>query len=681
MATRNQQTNFNAARRTSFHRAYGFLARHAHSVIIFGALFCTLAVKLFHALRTGLVGEYLGWISADVAVLLMTEIILSLVCFRWPRRWILRTAAVVAALACTWSVINAAWLIRTGTQVLPAVLLSLFRDPLNTLGMVGINLVKMPAAAAVLLAPSAAALAFFLSVLAKPRHTQYNNRVFIARMALSLLVVVTACAACGATHNRGSGQMASMGLHYNCQLRAIMNFFLPDSGRLTRHDLDEAKRRIPAHDEVRLERLPRMQRKNHNVVIVILEGIQYRYTSLANTSDDLTPHLSALAGHGVEFSNTRSSLTHTTKALFALLTGRYPSVSHDIVETVPSANPYASLATILNQQLNFQTAFFQSAKGTFESRPGLVYNLGYDKFWAREDLNDPNAHIGYLAADEFAILKPITEWIRTLKGGFLLTILCSVSHDPYEVPEWFATPAKEPLGRYRQVVSYTDRFIAALDGQLAEMGLADNTILCVIGDHGEAFGEHGQMGHERIGFDEALKVPFVFRAPSLAEPGTKITAPASSVDLTPTLLALLGFDVAAADFDGNDALSQLPADRKVYFSGWIEQSTAGFIRDTYKFIYNPSDKKVFVYDLSTDPDELLQMEPPDDDKAQIAQEIIEWRKNSLFWPPQERSGQKILFGSWLCRWNNRTGLSKYSQEETNPAQKTISQTRKFEGRH
>jgi phosphoglycerol transferase MdoB-like AlkP superfamily enzyme len=44
--------------------------------------------------------------------------------------------------------------------------------------------------------------------------------------------------------------------------------------------------------------------------------------------------------------------------------------------------------------LNFRTAFFQSAKGSFEARPGLVYNLGFDKFWARDDLNDPNAFLG-----------------------------------------------------------------------------------------------------------------------------------------------------------------------------------------------------------------------------------------------------------------------------------------------
>jgi phosphoglycerol transferase MdoB-like AlkP superfamily enzyme len=321
--------------------------------------------------------------------------------------------------------------------------------------------------------------------------------------------------------------------------------------------------------------------------------------------------------------------------------------------------PYASLATILKQNLNFRTAFFQSAKGNFECRPGLVYNLGFDKFWARDDLNDPNAFLGYLACDEFSMLEPITEWIKADPRPFFLTILCSVAHDPYEVPEWFAAPAKEPVERYRQAIFYTDEFLAALDAELAKLNLTDKTILCVIGDHGEAFGEHGLLGHERIAFDEVLHIPFCLRAPFLAKPATTVTQAVSSVDLAPTLLALLGFDIEAADFDGVDALGHIPDDRKVYFSGWMRQSPAGFVKANRKFIYNPANKMVSVYDLSVDPLELSMTELPEQQATQIADEIIAWRKNSIFQLDQQRTGEKTLFDSWLCRWTNRVSSAKY----------------------
>ena len=96
--------------------------------------------------------------------------------------------------------------------------------------------------------------------------------------------------------------------------------------------------------------------------MVVLEGVQYKYTSLADTKSDLTPYLAKLAAQGVEFSNMRSTLTHTTKALFALLGGRYPSASQDVVEAVPAISPYGGLATILADKVGYRTAFFQSAR-------------------------------------------------------------------------------------------------------------------------------------------------------------------------------------------------------------------------------------------------------------------------------------------------------------------------------
>jgi phosphoglycerol transferase MdoB-like AlkP superfamily enzyme len=372
-----------------------------------------------------------------------------------------------------------------------------------------------------------------------------------------------------------------------------------------------------------------------------------------------------LAGQGAEFANTRSSSTHTTKVLFSLLTGRFSSASHDIAEAVPTVKPYAGLATILKQNLNFRTAFFQSAKGNFECRPGLVYNLGFDKFWARDDLNDPNAFLGYLACDEFSMLEPVTEWIKADARPFFLTILCSVAHDPYEVPEWFAAPAKEPVERYRQAIFYTDKFLAALDVELAKLNLADKTILCVVGDHGEAFGEHGLLGHERIAFDEVLRIPFCLRAPFLVRPETTVTQAVSSVDLAPTLLALLGFDIEAADFDGVDALGHIPDDRKVHFSGWLRQSPSGFVKANRKFIYNPTNKMVSVYDLAADPLELSRAEVAEQQAQEIGDEIIAWRKNSIFRLDQQRTGEKTLFDSWLCRWTNRVSSAKYRPEQKN----------------
>jgi len=659
MNDRSSQSTFYAKGTSAIRRLYDLFATRPYSIIMFGALFCTLVVKFFHSWRNDLVNEYIGWVLADISVLLGFEVILALICFGWPRKLVIRLATIFAAIICTWSVMNAGWLIRMGWQILPSVLLSVIHDPLSALGMVGVNLIKMPKAAVILLGPSAIALTFFFYALAKPGLPDYNQKRFIKRTIISIIIILAAISLRDVIVRRNSQHTISEQMRHNCHLKAITSLFFSDPGRLERADFKNAKRRIPAFDKVQIALSPQSQQIKHNVIIVILEGVQYRYTSMAEPQSKLTPFLAAVAGQGAEFVNTRSTLTHTTKVLFSLLTGRFPSASQDLAETVPVAKPYAGIATILKQNLNYRTAFFQSAKGNFEARPGMVYNLGFDKFWARDDLNDPNAFLGYLACDEFSMLGPITKWIGSQHSPFLLTILCSVTHDPYQVPEWYAAPAKEPEERYRQVISYTDKFLATLDTELLRLNLLDNTILCVVGDHGEAFGEHGLLGHEGIAFEEVLRVPFCLRAPSLVMPGTKIKKPVSSVDLAPTLLTLLGFDTNSVDFDGTNALGHIPDERRVFFSGWMQMSPVGYVKGDRKFIYNPRDKLIYVHGLGTDPFELVRIELAEQQAQKVADDIIEWRKNTIFRLDQQRTGRKMLFDNWFCRWTNRISSVKY----------------------
>jgi lipoteichoic acid synthase len=644
-------------------RWFRLFAVHSFSLIISGALFCTLAVKFYIANRVGRLDEYIGWIWADIAVLLGIECLLSVVCFLSRRKWVLRAVLCIAAVVCTWSVVNAGWLIATGTQVLPAVLVPVVRDPLNALLIIGVNLWYRPAAAVILLAPSAVALAFFFTVLARPLRQEQNNRVFLERTVVSAAFIFVALLAGTSTARNSSGSAISEELRYNCQLKAIESLFGSSKNQKLRIDSANITRKVPAFDEIRVS-LPHQRRAaDYNVVVLVLEGIQYRQTLLCGAESSPSPYLVSLARQGVEFTNARCTVSHTTKALFSCLTGRLPSISQDIVEAIPAEKQYASLAKTLKSRLNYGTAFFQSAKGDFECRPGLVHNLGFEKFWARDDLKDPAAYVGYLGCDEFAMLEPISEWIKSQSGPFFLTVLCSVSHDPYEVPERFGPVAKEPIERYRQTIRYTDEFAAALDELLNELGVKDNTIFCVIGDHGEAFGEHDLFGHDRIPFDEVMRIVWVMRAPGIIEEGKKAGRLVGAIDLTPTVLRLLGLETAEDAFDGIDALGLPQKERKLYFSSWLRRGPVGYIAGTQKVVYDSTNQQVFSYDLQQDPEEMQRLEITEEQAAQIIDELNNWRDGSIFQPAAARVGKKVVvFDRWQCSWNNRKAWAKYSPD-------------------
>lgn len=648
--------NIITEKRETFNRAiFDYSTARPYTIIMLLALLCTLTVKLFYAKRNLMTYQYPGWILSDISFLLGIEVIFAFLCFLFPRKRVIRTVTIISAVICFWSFINAGWLIRTGTQILPRVLLTVIREPLIALSMVGKNLTKIPITSILLLSPGIIAIAFFCYVLTKPKKPNYNSKRFFIRFVISIAICFCAILLRPFLIKSRPSQPVSLELQYNAQLKAIVNLFSRNH-----KPPQEPTRRVPFHDQIKV---PFGTQKNkYNIVVIVLEGVQYEKTSFGGNSDVTTPYLVNLAKQGAYFTNMRSTLSHTTKALFTLMTGRYASASQDIVEAVPSSNSYASLATILEDQLNYKTAFFQSARGNFECRPGLVYNLGFDKFWSRDNLNDPNKYVSYLGSDEYAMVEPIKKWVRSDNKPFLLTIMCSVTHDTYEVPKWYGEQPKEEIERYKQTIEYTDKFIEFFEQELSQLGIMENTIFCVIGDHGEAFDEHGQSGHDRIAYDEFLHIPFCLKAPEI-EPGRVISNPVSSVDLTPTLLSLLGFQTEKAGFDGKNVLGTIKDDRKVYFSGWMYESQAGFMQGKMKYIYDPVHELMSCYDLQKDPYEKERMDVPEEQAQMIIEEIETWRENTVFQYDQDYKGKKIIFDRWRCKWGNRNSSTEFLTPE------------------
>jgi phosphoglycerol transferase MdoB-like AlkP superfamily enzyme len=641
--------------------AHIFLARRSFSVMIFGALLCTLLVKFFQSLRIGQLPQYPQWVLSDIAVLLSIDIVLTVVCFFWPRRLALRLATIIAAIICTWSFINAGWLLRTGKQFLPLQLFPLVRDPYTTIAIVAENLIKMPLTMILLLSPLAAATIFLAAVLVRPKLPAKNYARFIGKALTSGTLIITCAAAYTATAQEQAGQSSAQELRYNSQLKAVTSSLLNNSLWQGQSTATLSRRTIPNIEQATIAPPPKTA-KQHNIVLIVLEGVQYRHTSLYDKDNNLTPYLKKLADDGVEFSNTRSSFTHTTKALFALLSGRHPSPSQDITETIPVDKPYVSLASILKDKQQYRTAFFQSAKGEFESSPGLAHNLGFDKFWSRECIGNSESFLGYQSCDDFVMIRPITEWIKSSDKPFLLTVMCSVSHDPYIVPKWFATPAKEPLKRYQQTINYTDSFIKAIDGELARLNLTDNTIFCVVSDHGEGFGEHGLFAHEGIGYEESMRVPLVIRAPQLVKAGTKIDEPVSSIDLTPTLLCMLGFNIKANDFDGVNVVGNTLTDRKVFFVGGMYYGPTGYVKGDTKYIYDEITDILAVYNLKNDPLEKEQIVLAAPAAGQIADDIKKWRKDHILQIDKSRRGKIVVYDDWVISWGNTICRTKYKPQ-------------------
>eukprot|EP00754_Rhynchopus_humris_P038177 Rhum_TRINITY_DN20841_c0_g1::Rhum_TRINITY_DN20841_c0_g1_i1::g.172213::m.172213/K01136/IDS; iduronate 2-sulfatase len=102
---------------------------------------------------------------------------------------------------------------------------------------------------------------------------------------------------------------------------------------------------------------------------------------------------------------------------------------------------------------------------------------------------------------------------------------------------------------YYSAVSWTDYNVGLLLQELDTLGVANETVVALIGDHGWQLGEHNVWG-KHTNFELATRVPLVFKAPG--KPGGQVAeALVESVDLYPTLASLAGLDIPAG-LDGTD---------------------------------------------------------------------------------------------------------------------------------
>jgi len=107
--------------------------------------------------------------------------------------------------------------------------------------------------------------------------------------------------------------------------------------------------------------------------------------------------------------------------------------------------------------------------------------------------------------------------------------------------------------QYDGAIAYMDEQLGALVEHLARTGQLDRTLLVITSDHGEAFGEHGLVGHAVSVYEDQIHVPLLVRPPG-GTAGRRVATPVSLVDVPRTVLGALGIAANPA-FGGRDLLS------------------------------------------------------------------------------------------------------------------------------
>ena len=334
--------------------------------------------------------------------------------------------------------------------------------------------------------------------------------------------------------------------------------------------------------------------------------------------------MDSLAARGTRFANAFAVAPITLPAHASIMTGRYPpghGARHNGIRVdlgVPT------LADMLSQS-GFATAAFVGAF-PLDRRFGLI--KGFQKYGDAmprgADGRTANERPGRLVVDE------AVAWLQQNPGRFFLWVHLFDPHAPYGDARSGA-PAQ---ARYAGEIAETDRQIARLLEAVG--GRLPQTVVTLLGDHGEAFGEHGEIAHSIFVYDTTLRIPFVVAGPEIAV--RVIETPASQVDVAPTVLKLLG--VPVFDHDGIDLFSPGDAggtDRPLYAESFAPLLDFGWsplrsVRTSgWKYIAAPRPE---LYQFSSDPGEGRDLVSADRPRAASMQTQVErFASTQLQLPP------------------------------------------------
>jgi arylsulfatase A-like enzyme/Tfp pilus assembly protein PilF len=362
-----------------------------------------------------------------------------------------------------------------------------------------------------------------------------------------------------------------------------------------------------------------------NVLIISIDTLRADRLGAYGYAKARTPALDALAARGARFERAFTVMPLTLPAHTSLFTGTFPAF-HGVRDNGgfyvdEERDTLAELLAARGYRTGAVVAAF-----VLDGRWGL--EQGFDTYYDNFDLSkDVPPGMDMIQRPGREVVDRSIEWLQSVGDApFFAWVHLYDPHAPYEAPEPYRSSFPRTLdGAYDAEVASTDAEVARLLAALDADGRLDDTLVVVIGDHGESLGQHGEQAHGFFIYESVLHVPFILAGPGI-EPRI-VPDQVRIVDVMPTLLDLLGLPHPAATQGVTlvPTLSggriDLPAFAETWYPryhyGWSELMS---LRDgRYKFILAPTRE---LYDLEQDPGELENLAASNPERAAAAERSL-----------------------------------------------------------
>lgn len=315
--------------------------------------------------------------------------------------------------------------------------------------------------------------------------------------------------------------------------------------------------------------------KGKNVFVIHLESFQQFLLNYKSNGVEVTPNLNKLIAdqNTLSFDNFYNQVGQgkTSDAEMMMENSLFGLPSGSAMSGYGTSNTFEAAPAILGQQ-GYTNAVLHGGTGSFWNRENTYKSWGYDFFYSLSAYeNKKGYYLNYGLKDKI-FLQQSSKYIEQLPQPFYSKIITVTNHYPYPLDKENQTIEKTTTGDktvdgYVQTAHYLDQAIGEFITWLKKVGLYNNSMIVLYGDHYGISSNHPEASEKLVDQDEftdfdALqfqKVPFIIHSPGL-KGGVNHTY-GGEIDAMPTIMNLLGVDDSGTIQFGNDLTS--PANKQI----------------------------------------------------------------------------------------------------------------------
>jgi phosphoglycerol transferase MdoB-like AlkP superfamily enzyme len=297
-----------------------------------------------------------------------------------------------------------------------------------------------------------------------------------------------------------------------------------------------------------------------NVVLLLEESFGSEFWgSLGRNGATCTPEMDKLAlEEGMFFTNIYASGNRTVRGLEGVLSSFPPLPGDSIVKRDLSDN-VETIARVLKRD-GYDTLFIYGGRGLFDGMRSFTTRNGFDRFIEQKHFEKPSFTTGWGVSDEDIFNRAVVE-LRDLakqEKPFFTTILSVSNHKPYTYPP--GRIAEDPKQKRREnAVKYSDFALGEFFRAAKKESFWTNTVFVVIADHGARV--YGSLSIPIVSYE----IPMVVLGPAVVKEPVKIGQLGGSLDVSPTILGLIGRPYETLFF-GSDILHRSPDKARIFLN-------------------------------------------------------------------------------------------------------------------